>query len=148
MSSFSAMDSDCDCWSHCTWKQASPCYAAHPHDPEASVNKCVLGRSDGGLRNDVPFHRTVNSAHHARSALNPWLSLMGTLLAGGRCTACSREIMRRKKARPGRITLQAWFNKPISDSSSLRVQLFLLSHCTEVAVRRGYHNIVIQVVEQ
>ena len=100
------------------------------------MNKCVLRRSDGGLRNYFPFHQTVNSAHHARSALNPWLNLIGTLLAGGRCTACSRSIMRRKKARPGRITLQAWFNKPISDSSSLRVQLFLLSHYRSSSCRR------------
>jgi len=66
------------------------------------------------------------------------------LQAGGLCTACSKSIMQRKKEQLRCTTLQAWFNKPTSDSKSLRVQLLLLPHCRRRSCRGTSLTAVLQ----
>ena len=43
----------------------------------ASKVICCFGRSQGGVRNDMPFQRDINILHHARSALKPEFSRIG-----------------------------------------------------------------------
>ena len=70
VNSFLAMDRACDRGPHWTWNHDSRCQAPQPHEPEASEVNSVMGRWDGGGRNDTPFQRVRNSRHQARSALN------------------------------------------------------------------------------
>ena len=117
ISSFSAIDSGWALASQCSWNHAWPHQAPQPQEPEASVVKVVLGRSEGGGRKEVPFHDFRKLSHHARSARNPALRRIYGWWGG---TAWRRSIILQRKDLPDLTTLHVWLRKPISPDSQTR----------------------------
>ena len=111
-------------------------HAPHPHDPDASDAKCNAGRWAGRGRKDVPFHLSTNRRHHVMSDLKHLLRRMGYGLNRRAGTEYKRSIIRLRNDRPARTPLQAWFNRPIRDSSSFLEQVFLSPQSARRALRR------------
>ena len=74
--------------------------------------------------------------HHARSERNSRLRRSGHGHRGCIGTPSSRLIIRRRKERPDLTTLQAWFRRPSSNSSSRREQAFRSPHSLSSVCRR------------
>ena len=99
-----------------------------------SSQSSVGARGAGGT---ISHSIALKTRHHARSARNEALSRMVFLLPGGWCTAWSKSIIRRRKDRPERTTLQAWLRRPRSDSSSFLEQALRLPHPSSKAFKRS-----------
>ena len=91
-------------------------------EPDASVNKFSLLELHqlSSRKEDMPLKEDKND-NQTRNLLNTLTSWRSRMKWCGSVAPRVRSIRRRKNARPGAITEQAKFNKPIKDWSSLSV---------------------------
>ena len=135
-SSFTIIGRGADLSSHWTWNQLWPCHAPQPHESDASDAIYRQGRQGWGKRKEIPFTLAAKVCHHIRSDRKSRFRRMGCGRVGCAGTSWSKLIIRRRKERPHRTTLHAWFKVPMSDSSSRRLKTFLSPHSARIDWRR------------